>query len=301
MAGRLFQQYAVDMYIKLESTRLDFFSTQQSHIRSELYQGLVDVVCAGETRGDKIGKRIVLPGSFIGGPRDMRRRYLDAMALVQRFGKPDLFITMTCNSEWKEIRDELLSGQQPQDRPDLTSRVFRAKLQDLKDQLFKKEIFGKVAAYVYVIEFQKRGLPHAHILIIFQNSHKITNPDQYDNYVSAEIPKKDENSLLHELVIKHMLHGPCGELRKNSPCMVNGKCRFHYPRPYSTKTMQGKDAYPIYRRRDDGTQVSVLKCNSCNFFKFSITFNITYFVQQLRQSNIYTNMYTKVMIELLFQ
>ncbi|KAL0553767.1 hypothetical protein IC582_007671 [Cucumis melo] len=140
LTGRLFQQYAVDMYIKLETTRLDFFRAQQSRIRSELYQGLVDVVNARETRDDKIGKRIVLPGTFVGGPRDMRRRYLDAMALVQRFGKPNLFITITCNSNWKEIQDELLLGQQPQDRPDLTARVFRTKLQDLKDQLFKKQI-----------------------------------------------------------------------------------------------------------------------------------------------------------------
>jgi hypothetical protein len=29
----------------------------------------------------------------------------------------------------------------------------------------KKEIFGPVNAIVYTIEFQKRGLPHAHIII----------------------------------------------------------------------------------------------------------------------------------------
>lgn len=93
----------------------------------------------------------------------MRRRYLDAISLVQKFGKPDLFITMTCNPDWKEIKDYLKDGQVAQDRPDLTARVFRAKLKDLKYQLFKKHIFGKVAAHVHVIEFQKRGLPHAHI------------------------------------------------------------------------------------------------------------------------------------------
>ncbi|XP_004139753.2 uncharacterized protein LOC101213993 [Cucumis sativus] len=132
------------MYIKLETTRLDFYKTQQSQIRSELYQGIVDVVNAGETRGDKVGKRVVLPSTFIGGPKNMRHRYLDAMALVQHYGKPDLFITMTCNSEWKEIREELMEGQQSHDRPDLTSRVSRGKLMDLKDQIVHKEIFGNV-------------------------------------------------------------------------------------------------------------------------------------------------------------
>ncbi|KAI8533896.1 hypothetical protein RHMOL_Rhmol10G0046100 [Rhododendron molle] len=124
LSGRLLQQYVVDMYIKLENTRLDYFRQKQSDIRAELYQGIVDGVLAGESRGSMVGKRVVLPGSFVGGPRDMRRRYLDAIALVQRFGKPDLFITMTCNPDWKEIKDSLKQGQLAQDRPDLTARVF---------------------------------------------------------------------------------------------------------------------------------------------------------------------------------
>ena len=78
------------MYIKLETTRLDFYRRKQGEIRAELYQGIVDSVMAGETSGSQVGQRIVLPISFIGGPRDMCRRYLDAMALVERFGKPDL-------------------------------------------------------------------------------------------------------------------------------------------------------------------------------------------------------------------
>ncbi|KAM3200601.1 hypothetical protein P3L10_032963 [Capsicum annuum] len=75
------------------------------------------------------------------------------MALVQHFGKPDLFITMTCNPDWPEIQENLIEGQLAQDRPYLETRVFRSKLQDLKDQIFKKKIFGPVAAYVYVIVF----------------------------------------------------------------------------------------------------------------------------------------------------
>jgi hypothetical protein len=37
----------------------------------------------------------------------------------------------------------------------LIARVFRAKLEELKIELFKKQIFGAVAAYVYVIEHKK--------------------------------------------------------------------------------------------------------------------------------------------------
>ncbi|XP_012856992.1 PREDICTED: uncharacterized protein LOC105976260 [Erythranthe guttata] len=248
LAGRLLQQYTVDMYIKLETTRLDYFRRNQTNLRAELYQGLIDSVSRGEKRGGEVGKRIVLPASFIGGPRDMRRIYLDALALVQRFGKPDLFITMTCNPEWKEIQENLYAGQQAQDRPDLTSQVFRAKLQDLKDQLFKKEIFGKVAAHVHVIEFQKRGLPHAHMLIILKSEYKITTPEQFDRFVCAELPDKEKYPGLYDLVLKHMMHGPCGELNFKNSCMIEGKCKYHYPRSYCESTVQGKDGYPIYPR-----------------------------------------------------
>ena len=98
-SGRLLQQYVVDMYIKIESSRLDYILREQKKIRADLYQGIVDSISAGEVRGNMIGKRIVLPNSFIGGPRDMRHRYFDAMALVQRFGKPDIFLTITCNPD----------------------------------------------------------------------------------------------------------------------------------------------------------------------------------------------------------
>ncbi|XP_072148537.1 uncharacterized protein [Setaria viridis] len=95
--GRLFQQFIVDTYIKIESSRLDFIWNHQKEIRADLYQGLLDSIHAGQDRGDVVGKRTVLSSSFIGGPRDKMRRYLDAMALVRKYGKPDIFLMMTCN------------------------------------------------------------------------------------------------------------------------------------------------------------------------------------------------------------
>jgi hypothetical protein len=86
------------------------------------------------------------------------------------FGKPDIFLTMTCNPNWDEIKDELYPSQTPQDHLDLVTRVFRAKLEELKRRLLDYDILGKVRAHVYVVEFQKRGLPHAHFLLIIEGS-----------------------------------------------------------------------------------------------------------------------------------
>jgi len=93
----------------------------------------------------------------------MAQNYQDAMSIVRKFGKPDLFLTVTCNPHWREINASLLHGQKPQDRPDIVA--FK---QNLDAIIWKKSYFGIPSAFVYVIEFQKRGLPHAHLLIILR-------------------------------------------------------------------------------------------------------------------------------------
>ncbi|RCV30685.1 hypothetical protein SETIT_6G115000v2 [Setaria italica] len=251
--NRLFQQFAVDTYVKIESSRLDYIRNNQDILRADLYQGLVDSWRIGVEDADEVGKRTVLSPTFIGGPRNMRPRYMDAMALVRKFGKPDIFLTMTCNHNWDEIKNELYPGQSPQDRPDLVTRVVRAKLEELKKMLMEKDILGKVRAFVYVVEFQKRGLLHAHFLLIMQRKYKITCPEQYDLLIFAELPNKKKYPDLYRMVTKHMMHGPCGTLNPLCPCTTGRiSCKNRYPRPFCDSTSQGKDSYPIYRRRDDG-------------------------------------------------
>ncbi|KAJ9538465.1 LOW QUALITY PROTEIN: hypothetical protein OSB04_031198 [Centaurea solstitialis] len=177
----------------------------EAKIRSDLYQGVVDCVNADEVQPNRIGQRVVFPASFIEGPCDMRRRYMYAMALVHVIYETKIldnglcflqvFLTMMCNPNWPEILQELLPSQTPQDRSNLVARVFRAKLEDLKDQLFRKHILGEVGTYVYVIEFQKRGLPHAHFLMIMKSEYKITNADNYEKIVCAEILKSQTRQI----------------------------------------------------------------------------------------------------------
>ena len=110
----------------------------QLQLRAELYQGIMDTMNNGECNTANVGHRIILPPLFIGGCRDMKKRYLNAMALAQRYGKSDIFLTITCNPNWIEIKEELAEGEIAQDRPDLVSRIFRAKLVFLKKSLRKK-------------------------------------------------------------------------------------------------------------------------------------------------------------------
>lgn len=46
--------------------------------------------------------------------------------------------------------------------------------------------------------------------------------EEYDNIVCAKIPDKKANAHLFNMVVKHMFHGPCGELIPEHVCMKNG-------------------------------------------------------------------------------
>ncbi|XP_071912356.1 uncharacterized protein [Coffea arabica] len=177
---KLLQQFVVGTYIKIETSRLDFHRKQQNGIRTEILQGIMDSVAIGQIEGSTVGRRIVLLASFVSCPRDMRWRYLDAMTLVQKYRKFDIFLTMTCNPMRKEIQDNFQFYEKSQDRPNLLARVFRAKFEMLKVELLKKQIFGEVATGVYVIEFQKHGFSYAHLLLIIKLGSKLLNPESYD-------------------------------------------------------------------------------------------------------------------------
>jgi hypothetical protein len=101
-----------------------------------------------ENSGLKAGKMVILPSSFLGSPRSMQQNYQDAMALVRKFGKPDLFLTMTCNPQWREITENLKPWQRSEYRPDLIARVFNLKLKELMRDLLDRQILGRVVAYI---------------------------------------------------------------------------------------------------------------------------------------------------------
>ncbi|KAL4135595.1 hypothetical protein QTP88_007193 [Uroleucon formosanum] len=253
--GRLFQQFAVDMYVKVETERLAFIRFNQPKLRSEDYIHLRDAI---HSDGDvqNIGRLTVLP-SYIGSPRHMHEYAQDAMTYVRNYETPDLFITVTCNPKWTEIERELEPGQKPQDRHDIIARVFQQKLKVMMDVLTKYRVFGDTRCYMYSVEWQKRGLPHAHILIWLLNK---LHSNEVDDIISAEIPDPVTDPRLHDIVTTQMVHGPCGALNPLSPCMADGKCTKRYPRPLVAETVTGNDGYPVYRRRskeDNGRTIKV--------------------------------------------
>ena len=107
-AARFFQQYVVDAFAVVDQVKLDWIRMHQSQIRADLYNGLADAIVQDEVDASALGRRIVLPSSFLGSDRFMQQLFQDLMAIIRYFGKPTLFITCTANPSWKEIQDELL-------------------------------------------------------------------------------------------------------------------------------------------------------------------------------------------------
>ncbi|XP_034943479.1 uncharacterized protein [Chelonus insularis] len=174
LGRRLFQQWVVDSYVKIEKDRIRYCKNNQKQLRVETYQGLIDYSHKkSNDTNSQIGKMIILPSSFINSPR----------------------------------------------------------------------------TYVDVIEFQKRGLPHMHMLITLKKYCKINTSVLVDKYISAEIPDPTINPKLHNIVMNNMIHGPCGDW-----CLVNSKCSKKYPKSFVEKTAMDENGYPHYRRKNTNIQ-----------------------------------------------
>ncbi|OXU18340.1 hypothetical protein TSAR_008193 [Trichomalopsis sarcophagae] len=162
LGRRLFQQYVVDAYVKIEKDRIMYCKTHQKEIKADTYQGLNDYLqnSANDING-QVGKTIILPSTFIGSPRHMQQCYQDSMALI--------------------------------------------------------------------------------------NSKEIV-----DKFISTEIPDS-QNATLQEIVLKNMIHGPCG-----SWCQVDGKCSKKFPKEFVNETSMDENGYPHYRRRNTGISTACL-------------------------------------------
>ncbi|KNF01900.1 hypothetical protein PSTG_05017 [Puccinia striiformis f. sp. tritici PST-78] len=249
LAGRsLLQELIVDMYVCVERSRLQFIRSNQDKLKASKYKSLVTSMDNGLPTE---GRPVVLPSTFIGSPRGMQQLYQDAMALVRKYGPPSLFITMTANPNWPEITKSISEGGESIDNPTLVVRVFYQKVLALIDKIVVMRRLGNCVSYVYTIEFQKRGLPHLHLMVTLEEPDRPITPEEIDLIVTAELPDPALEPRLHQLVTTSMIHGPCqGRL-----CWKSGICKYGYPRPFSERTVTVDGAYPVYRRRDTGLSV----------------------------------------------
>lgn len=164
--GRLTCEYLVDMFSRIEDERLEYIRNGKQHQAQNLFQDDEDSGAIEDEQDRELEQLFLgtLPSSFLGSRAWISENVANALAICRDLGKPSLFVTMTTNPKWPEIVQQLLPGQTAADRPTIVCRAFKARLDKLL-QFFKSSYFGGVVYIISVIEFQKRGLPHAHLLI----------------------------------------------------------------------------------------------------------------------------------------
>ena len=263
--GRLLQQFLCEAAYTMEAERLSFLRYNQSKLRAANHTRLLELLGdAAMSRNEakawtegftasstgSIGRLVVRPASYIGGDRYMPLKMHDIISISNSIGHPDVFLTMTCNPNWTEILDALLPGQIPSDRPDICNLVFKMKQKILLKYLKEENPFNFIVAHVSVIEFQKRGLPHTHIILFLDGraKHNIQNPKYVDEIISAEIPPLSD-PVFRLAVLKHMIHRPRTQI-SSAPCIRDGRCSRGFPKTIRSETgiIEGSN-YISYKRR----------------------------------------------------
>ncbi|TKR88260.1 hypothetical protein L596_012531 [Steinernema carpocapsae] len=274
-------------------------------------------------RNRRIDALTYIPQHVPGSPRYLRQKFKNAVALSNKLGHPDLFITFTASAKWKEFKENIPKGETFADHPFLVAEVFMKKLKQLlkdicgtrptenaatrkkrktehKNRTLKKGIFGEVSWYVYSIEFQQRGLPHAHIVISLADPHKPRTPEDIDKICQAELPIVPEDvtdpnyskqKKLRELVELLMIHTPC-EQNSNAYCRKNMKphwkmCRKHFPKSFENFSRLIDDDYAVLRRPNNG---------ECSRYFSSYCLQYPYFSLNSYATNQHVVAYNKLLL-----
>ena len=231
LMNRLSQTYLVDSISRAIDYRLRF---HRYHQKDLFGIGADDDNENIQEEHDGKSKKTFLSQSMHGSRRHLRSLAKNALALVSEFGRPSLFITLTCNPYWPEIIERLLPGQTAFDRGDVVCQVFYRKLQailkNMRDGKYFKvnnstREYHKIQFEVRVIEYQRRGLPHAHLVFKFQDQFMPRYEDKpalaawidqhicaaYPSIISDEQPLEpgenyEQDTVYAEIVRSHMLH-----------------------------------------------------------------------------------------------
>nr|GEW37195.1 hypothetical protein [Tanacetum cinerariifolium] len=183
----------------------------------------------------------------------------DAMAICRWAGPPNLFVTMTCNPKWFEIKRDVenyIPGQPTADRPDTITCVFMKKLDDLMEDIQMGHHFGRVKA-----------------------DDKISSTDEIDHVIFAELPSEVDDLIGFKAVCTHMMHGPCGDQFRSSPYMSRNGCTKGYPKEYCEETFIICDGWPRYKRSNNGRRAKVGQRDTMLDNRFVIPHNINLIVK----------------------
>ena len=207
--ARVAEFWICDMFSRQIDQRMDTIRNLESRImmgQSRSQRQVIAISEEEELERDAAGfndpddeDKIVsyLPSSVTGSKRHMKSCARNALQLISNLGCPHVFLTITCNPTWPEIQSQLLEGQTAFNRFDITVPVFKARLDMICANIRNGKYFhgSKISYELHVIEYQYRGLPHAHMVIRLEDGIDTDNPDRnvlidfVNKHFIAEMPR----------------------------------------------------------------------------------------------------------------
>ncbi|XP_037404606.1 uncharacterized protein LOC119267340 isoform X1 [Triticum dicoccoides] len=134
-------------------------------MNTENHQYVADANGFDRVTKSEVNKKNIMPVSYAGKLRYMTENFHDAVAVSRVHGLLDIFTDFTYDPNWPEIVQGLEHGQQAVDEADFTAQVYQLKLLEYVEKIKTGQVFGPVVTVLHCVDFQKRTLPHAHILV----------------------------------------------------------------------------------------------------------------------------------------
>jgi hypothetical protein len=247
-----------------------------------MINGIINQADHPDSPGYRVeSKANFLSDSFHGSRRHLRKLAVNALVIITARDTPHLFITFTCNQEWPEITSRLLERTVAFDNPALVAEVFHFKLQSLIHNLRSGKYFRdnatdshsrhRVAYQMYVVEYQHRGLPHAHIVCRLTNMPERPDKegmlDWIKRHIRAVMPREGENEdcpayskytleerrRMVDLKMKHTCYGNVDDSLHATCLNKDGMCKKGFDGMVLNENQPSFDAkgFPTYGRKEN--------------------------------------------------
>lgn len=208
-------------------------------------------------------RNVLVTSSTVGTPPYWKKKEQELEAIAAEKGAPHLFVTATFNETWPEAKKYRLTDLIYED-PLAMNFIFLQRLNTLITALKDNKAFPMLSLDVYWtrIEFQKRGAPHAHMLLWFKDwPHENTERWRalIDSIISTSFDKPElylgplprngyNQASLDRLSAWKTAHT---HVHSANYCQKNGPCRFKFPLEPIDETYERNGTVFLKRKMED--------------------------------------------------
>ncbi|CAF0707230.1 unnamed protein product, partial [Brachionus calyciflorus] len=218
-----------------------------------------------------------VPRSITGSKSYWSSKYYDLISIINNKGLPSLFVTLTANDSWPELKKILSTKKNKSSifNPVEVSEFFFHRLYAVMEEIKSKNgIFGEVRHYWSRIECQNRGALHAHILLWL----KEIRP----NLIRADCPSDDDqfSQKLREFVKKYQIHNCVPRRCFKNKKHIFLKCKYGFPFALCKNDHLSADGSKYFYKRTKKLDQNVVQYSSDLLLLWDGHVNVQYVTQR---------------------